>query len=266
MLTQLRTITLATSLAALLGACGGGGGGGTASTPTTTTPSSTTSGATTSALEGTWSGTSSSGYTTTLVYLDDGRFYATFGVVTNGVLGVVGFDVGSGSVSGNSFTGTLNEYAYTGTRVTGRIAGTVSPSNTLGATVTYGNATTSTVSLSPISQSSYQYNRAASLNEVAGSWTGTMLDGSSATTVIAPSGTFTVANGGCISTGTAKPRASGKNILDVTVKFGPAPCLLPGQTGTGIGLSYALANGRQQLLVAVQDSSQAWGALFIATR
>jgi hypothetical protein len=56
--------------------------------------------------------------------------------------------------------------------------------------------------------------------------------------------------------GTATPRSSGKNVMNVSVTFGAAPCALPGQTATGIAINYTIAaTNQKQLIVAVQDSS-----------
>ena len=93
------------------------------------------------------------------------------------------------------------------------------------------------------------------------------LNGTAATLTMSAGGAVAGTNLGCTFTGTALPRASGKNVFDVSVTFGAAPCALPGQTATGIAITYAVAGTAQkQLLVAVQSSTKANGTMFIATR
>lgn len=83
---------------------------------------------------------------------------------------------------------------------------------------------------------------------------------------VASNGTFTANNDGCNFTGTSKPRASGKNVFDVSVTFGAAPCSLPGTKATGIALTYILANGKRQLVAAAVDASRTHNSLVFGTR
>jgi hypothetical protein len=39
------------------------------------------------------------------------------------------------------------------------------------------------------------------------------------------------------------PQPSGKNVFNVPLNFGVSPCALPGQTASGVGVSYPLASG-----------------------
>lgn len=237
-------------LTAMLAACGGGGDGG--GTPN-------------AVAEGVWSGTTSTGYSLNLLVLEDNSFYSIFGTVAGGVFGVVGFDQGAGSISGNSFTGSGREYLSNNTSSAGTVNATVTTSTSINGTATSG-AGSSTFATTPISNASYVYSNPAAIGDVSGTWTGTMLDGSAATVSISGGGAVTGSNAGCSFTGTATPRPSGKNVFNVSVTFGAAPCGLPGQTATGIAINYLLAGGARQLIVAVQDATKANGAMFLAQR
>ena len=57
-------------------------------------------------------------------------------------------------------------------------------------------------------------------------------------------------------TGTVKPRASGRNVFDVTLTFGGAPCVLANQTATGSAISYLLSNGSRQIVIAGTNAAR----------
>lgn len=238
-----------------VGALAGCGGGGSSSE----TPNAS--------IEGIWSGTSSSGYTLNVLSLENGSTYSLFGTVASSVFTVVGFDQGTITVSGNSLSGSVQEYVPNVATATGGISGTVSGGNSISGSTVYG-ATTTTFNLTPIANSAYAYSNAPQLTNIAGSWSGTMLNGDSATVNIAtPSGAISGSTNGCSFTGTATPRASGKNVFNVNLTFGAAPCALAGQAVTGVAVDYLITGtALRQLIVVVQDTSRANGTVFLASR
>jgi hypothetical protein len=237
--------------AALLAACGGGGGGGTV---------------TNAVAEGVWSGTTSTNYALQAVVLENGDFYAIFGTSSNGVFSVYGFDQGAAAISGSTLSGALKEYYYNGNTYSSALSATVVNGTSMTGTNTWSDNSKTTWAVTPIASSTYVYNRAANLSEVSGSWTGTLLNGSSTTITIGSTGVVAGTNGSCTFTGSAAPRNSGKNIFNVSLTFGGAPCALPNQTVSGIGLDYLATNGKTQLIVALQDSSKVNGSMFLAQR
>ena len=246
---------LAASAVATLAACGGGGSGGTPAAPVAN-----------AVIEGVWSGTASNGNALRTVVLDNGSTYVMFGTAVGATLFVSGFDQGTVTASGNSISGTGFEYGVAGVGVAGSVTGTAVSGVSISGTTSYG-ATSTTFNLTPIPVTTYDYNAAATNAAVVGTWTGNMLNGTAATLTMSAGGAVAGTNLGCTFTGTALPRASGKNVFDVSVTFGAAPCALPGQTATGIAITYAVAGTAQkQLLVAVQSSTKANGTMFIATR
>jgi hypothetical protein len=239
-------------LAALLTACGGGG----------------SSSVTNAKAEGAWSGTDSTGSSFNLLVLENGDFYSIYGINTASNFLVQGFDQGTSSMSGSTFTGSGTEYDLSGI-FTGTLNATVVSNTSFN-----GSATSSTTgrvntfSAVPLSAtySSYNYNTAPVGSDLLGNWTGAVLDGSVATISVSSAGGITGTNVGCTYTGNATPRSSGKNVFNMSLTFGPSPCAYPGQTVTGIALDYVLSNGRRELLAAMQDSTKAHGYIFFAQR
>ena len=190
---NLKTCGLIGSLA-LLTACGGGGGGGT---PAANVPA-----------EGVWTGTTSSGYAIDVLVLENNQFWSMFGNRSGGALSVIGFDQGSGSVSGSTFNGNLLEVLYTGVTGTGSITATTVANTSLNGSASYSNGNTSTFNLAPPTSGTYNYNTAANLSTIQGNWSGSLLSGAAATVAITSGGAITGTSGGCSFTGTATPRAS----------------------------------------------------------
>ena len=75
----------------------------------------------------------------------------------------------------------------------------------------------------------------------AGTWTVTGLAAETYTlTVNGANGAFTAVPtvAGCSSSGTLTPRSSGKDVFNVSLTTGGAPCLVQNETSTGIALAY----------------------------
>ena len=213
--------------AVLLTACGGGGGGG-GSTPVNT-------------AEGLWQGPSTTGATVTVAVLENGESWggATVGNTLVSAL------AGNASGNGTSFSASGSEFYFTSNTVgTGTLSGTVTQKQRIQATSSTGGSVN-------LAYNSY-YDQAVTAADVAGSYT---LSGRSAsysipamTFTISSTGSFTIVQTGCTTTGTATPRASGKAIVNVTA--------------TGTGPSCALSSGVSMSGIAVLDKSVMPNALF----
>jgi len=95
----------------------------------------------------------------------------------------------------------------------------------------------------------------------------TDLEGEAISLNIGISGNFTAAgSSGCNFGGNVTPRPNGKNVFNVTVNFGGAPCALAGQSGSGIAVAYEVGGGRTQLVIAAVDSTKQYGAVAFGTR
>lgn len=254
----LRTLGLVLSTVLAIAACGSDdddGGGGGPPPPATTAEG---------AYEGTLTGSGSNAFR--LLVLESGEFWALFGTQTSSALLVAGFGQGTGVSSNGTFTSTdfkdFSDMPATAGRVDASynasshsMSGTVSSS--AGSVGFAGGA---------IASSLYDYDTAADIATIVGSWVLTDLDGEALSLSIASSGALTATSAGCVITGTAMPRPSGRNVFNLSLTFGGAPCDLPGQSATGIAVAYPLASGGTQLVVAAVDSTRSYGAAAIGTR
>ena len=83
------------------------------------------------------------------------------------------------------------------------------------------------------------------------------------TLVVNGNGTFsTTTSLGCRLSAAFTPRASGKNVYDITVTFGAAPCGLPNGSAAGNAIITNLTSGQRQLTVAVTTADGANGGAF----
>lgn len=237
----------------------GGGSDSPAVTPVVVGPSAE------GVYGGTITGAQSSGFQ--LLVLENGDFWTLYGTQTSNQFLVSAIIQGSGTSNNGSFTSSnVKDFG-----VTPALAGTLkatydATAKTIAGTVTAGTDT-ATFKGGPIADSLYNYTTAASLTNIAGSWATTSTSGESVNVNIAAAGTFTaVGSSGCKFSGTVTPRASGKNVFDTKMTFGPAPCGIPGQTASGIALSYPLASGEMQLILAQVDSTRTYGSAAFGTR
>lgn len=241
-----------------LSGCGGGGGGGDSGTPSASPSAEGVYG-------GTLSGSTSSAFQ--LLVLENGDFWSMYGTKSPTVFGVDGFVQGSGISSNGSFTSAnAKDFGFSPAVAVSTSATYSAAAKTISGSLS-ANAGTVTFSGGPIAGSLYDYNIAASLNTVAGSWTTTSPTGETVALSITSTGTFTATSSlGCKFNGTVAPRASGKNVFTVSLTFGGAPCALAGQTATGIAVAYPLSSGLTQLLVSVVDSTRTYGTTAFGTR
>ena len=253
---SLSTVFSLIATVSALTACGGGGG---SDAPATTGPSA----------EGVYGGTLTGSPSTAfnLLILDNGDYWSMYGTQGASVFGVAGFVQGTGTSSNGSFTSANGKDFGVFPAVSGSVSATYNASAKTISGTTTSTSGTSTFSGGPIAGSLYNYDAAATLSTVAGSWTTTSLTGETVIISIAAGGAFTaVSSGGCRFSGTVAPRASGKNVFNTSLTFGLAPCALPNQNATGIAVAYPLTTGRTQLIVAVTDAARTVGAAVVGTR
>ncbi len=242
-------------LTSLLAGCGGGGA-------STQTPVSVV----TTRAEGAYSGTLSNGLEHSTVVLENDDYYAIYGKTLDGVFRISGFLQGSGKSLNGSFTSSdMKDFYYTGAVLTGSLSASYVPGVSFNGSFV-DNGATFTITGTAINPASYNYNTAAMLANVVGAWTISDLTGSPAALTVSANGAFTTSSGGCISTGMVTPRSSGKNVFDVSLKFGGAPCSLAGQSANGIALEYAIAGGKRQFMVVVENASRSVGAIYFGAR
>lgn len=247
----------------LLGACGGGGGGGSGGNNNTPPPVVAAS------AEGVYNGQLTGGNSKefTSLVLENDEIWTIFGTTTNNVFIVSGFLQGSGTSNNGSFTSSDAKDFGVAPAISSPVTATYnSVTKTITGVVVEGAATV-TFSGAQSTSSPYQYSTPAQLSTISGLWSATTLAHEALDIQVSANGMFAAASAlGCGFSGTILPRASGKNVFDVSLTFGGAPCILPGQSGSGIAIAYKLVSGKTQLLVAVHDSSRTYGMVALGQR
>lgn len=245
-----------TIAAAILAGCGGGGSDGSDS-PSPNVPSS---------AEGVYQGTISNGNEHNTLILENGQYYSMYGRTSGGDFYVHGFLQGTGTSNNGSFTSTdLKDFHFTDVVFSGSLSASYSPGVSFNGSITEGTST-ATFTGAPVPDSIYNYKTPANLANIVGSWNMTSLQGSDVALNIASSGDFTGSSDGCTFSGTIQPRASGKNVFNVSLTFGAAPCVLPGQSANGIGFEFLLSNGQRQFIVAGTNAARDRGTFLLGAR
>jgi hypothetical protein len=203
-----------------------------------------------------------------LLALENGIMWGIYGRTVNGTFLVAGVLNSNGAANNGSYAATdLRDYFYTGMTYAGTVSASYTAAGTWNGTAIFPTSTVS-FTTQKVSSSSYNYDTQAQLSAIAGSWSGTDLSGDPATVVISSTGAVSGNAQGCLFTGTAAPRPTGKNVFDVTITFANSQlCSLPGGSASGIGVTYPIAGTtRSQFLVAVQTPNRTLGDAFIAIR
>jgi hypothetical protein len=240
------------AVAAILAGCGGGGD---SSSPDTA-----------SSAEGVYQGTISNGAEHNTLVLENGQYYSMYGRTIDGVYYVYGFLQGTGTSNNGSFTSTdLKDFYYTDAVFSGSLSASYRPDVSFNGSITEGGSTV-TFTGAPVQDSLYNYKTPANLANIVGPWNMNSLQGSAVALHVASSGAFTGSSDGCTFSGTIQPRASGKNVFNVSLRFGAAPCVLPGQSANGIGFEFLLANGQRQFIMAGANATRDRGTLFLGAR
>lgn len=239
---------LMTSLALVLAACGGGGSD---SPPVA-------NGGTTTTAAGFWEGTASTGAVVSLAILEDGQ---TWGIYTSGTQ-IAGALYGITSASGTALSGSGKDFNIPTRSVTSAsYTGSFVANNRISLTSSGGGSLNATYVAA--------YDQPASLASLAGTFQGTGItgttNGQAVAITVSATGTITVPGTlGCGATGTATPRASGKNIFDISVTFNGANCALGnGAVTTGVGYFNATT---RRLSVLALNAAKSDGFIYVGQK
>lgn len=245
---KLLWIALAFSTA-FLAACGGGSDGANDDV-TTANPT------------GIWTGSTSTGRSATGVVLGDGTYYVLYSQVgvPEAIAGVL---QGRGSTSGSTFSSVDGkDFNFEEDGVfDATVAATVSTQQAFNGTISYslsGQTRQLTTNHNPISASP------ASLSAVQGTYSGNVMTSAgseSAELVVSSIGSFSgTGSSGCAVGGSVTHRTD-VNAYDISVSFGPSPCLFANQTFSGV----AILDGNL-LRAAAPNNARTDGILFVGNR
>lgn len=257
MLKNKRSICASLLVVAVLAGCGGGGGDDVPDAPQ-------------SKAEGAYQGSIVSGsgnQNFQLLILENDEFWGLYGTKYQDTFYVSGLLQGQGNSSNNKFTASgVKDFWVGGSSVAGSVnADYVAASTISGSFSTPEGSASFTGSGIPVAD--YDYNTPATLSSITGTWSLGAPDEATVDVNIATNGNVSGSSSGCSFTGTLRPRASGKNVFDMQLQFGAAPCALPGQTAQGVALLSNLPQSTQkQLIVVGVDAQKTAGLVFFGIR
>ena len=244
----------------LVGCSGGNAGGNGSAGGNSSTPGQ---------AQGVYVGTTSTGMAFNGIILPNDMFYAIYGTTSGNMFFVCGMAMGQGASTSGEYTASENDFDHCGGSMVvynGNVSAKYTPGSSLSGSISGSNTSETFTGTAP-QGSLYNYNTAASVSTISGSWTGSLTDSESATVSIdslgAASGTT---SGGCSFTGTITPDSSNKNFFDVSLTFGGSPCVLPNQKATGIAVNYVLSDGVTNQFLAGVSSGTSMGMVFAAQR
>lgn len=232
-----------------------GGGSSTRSTPPPVTGQA----------QGVYAGsTSDSGQFVGIVAPND-NLYAVYISGTSSQLS--GMIAGTATENSGSFTAPIHDFYADGVVNSGTLAGTFIAGASLTGTLTETNVSiTLTGQIVPTTE--YNYAGTPHLADIAGSYTGQLLDGETADITVSSTGAVSgTSSGSCAFTGTAAVDASGKNFFDVNLTFGASPCLAPNATVSGVAIVIppSTGNSSTQVLAALKSSDNTLGTVFLGS-
>ncbi|MBS0291293.1 MAG: hypothetical protein JSS01_02055 [Proteobacteria bacterium] len=235
-------------VAGLLTACGGGGDDNVAAK-----------------LEGAYEGGTAQRFVYS-VTLENGDSWMLYGIPIGKALDVKGMvRATQGNSDGSSYSAQLRDYSYDGRVSDGSLSGSYVPGQSFrGTTTSFGLTNSFTTEV--VKKSDYDYQAPASLSSIAGTWNGMVLGGGLGQITIDATGALRAGFQGCNITGQAQPRASGRNVFDVSLNFGPAPCRLPGEQARGIALSFVEPSVGTQLVITGTTPDGSAGTALLALR
>lgn len=239
----------ALAAAAVLTACGGGGSDDTSTT--TPTPVVVTA-------EGFWIGSASTGPQVQLAILENGETWG-FYTVQGSLIGAL---YGNTTSSGTTVTGSGLDF-YGGSANPGSYSGTFSAKNSI--SLALGSGTSKATFTGKYSTA---YDQPASLVNLAGTYAGYGLTGKTSaqaiSVTISSNGNISAGNTSCSASGTATPRASGKNIFDIKMTFAGNLCAL-GNGAVTNGIAYYETSTKQVAVLAL-NSSKTDGFIYAGVR
>jgi hypothetical protein len=217
--------------------------------------------------EGIYLGTTSNSNSFEIIVLPNDQYYEVYGTLTGNPYSVSGMILGQGASGNGTYTANVTNIAYTGQTTLQNVNASFATGASIGGTLTnVGNLSGISFTGSALPGSFFNFDTRASLSDLSGSWTGTLLDGTSTTFTADSNGMLNGSASGCLFSGAALADSSNHNFFDVTLTFGGAPCALGDQTATGIAVECLLTDGVTHQLVVVVTQGTGAGTTFFAQR
>jgi hypothetical protein len=237
------------ALPVLAAACGGGGSDGkTCSTDENLNKSCTF--ASPAIPEGIWYGATTSGQAAQTIVLETGAYYSVYtngtalSYLTQGQFTGLNGAISDGSSVAVSSSGAIIAANLTGTfTAKNKLAANTQVQTTPTITTLEFNGTYSTV-----------YDTPLAISDVIGAWT--TPGSTTATLTFNADGSVTGTQNTCTFTGSFKPRATGKHLLDGTLNFTSASC----STGSGVSMPVeaTVVNGQLTIVGVTPQRSKAF--------
>lgn len=226
----------------------------------------------TAKAEGAYAGTlnNSSSPTFHAVVLNNDELWLFYGAPLGNAFDIAGVVQGQGLSSGGSFRSTVaRDFDKGAAAADVNVSGTYVPDASFSGSIVTPVGTASFTG-APTPTATYDYDTAATLAAVSGAWSLKDLDDVvTAVSINATTGAIASTNTtGCqVAAGSSlTPRTGGKNVFNLTLKFGAAPCTLAGLTVSGVALVETLAGNGKQLILAGVVSSRESGTVLTGTR
>ena len=212
-----------------------------------------------------YSGTASNGNAFETIILPNDEYYAIYGPTSGNGFVISNMMTGQGSSDNGSYTATVTDFNNTGTFSSGSVSATYVVGSSINGKLTEAGNPAVSFNGTVVPSSQFNYYTSASLSDVTGIWTGSLLDGATATVTISSNGAFSGSDSsGCSFSGTIAPDSSGKNFFAISLTYGASPCLLPNQSASGMAVDYLLSDGVTRQLLAAVASGTSYGTVFVA--
>jgi FKBP-type peptidyl-prolyl cis-trans isomerase len=193
--------------------------------------------------------------------VDGDIMYGMYGASLPSLFNLTSFVQGTGTSDGTNFASTnLKDFGGNPAEAAS-FTGTYTPGASISGTVKIGTGNIP-VTATAVSSATYNYNIAANLADVAGTWRLTRKNKTNANVTVAANGSFSGnSTDGCTFTGSITPRASGKNVFDASITYANhEKCEQPGQTLTGVAYSLLHNTGAtRQLIIAATNAARTQG-------
>ncbi|WP_232256217.1 hypothetical protein [Caballeronia glathei] len=242
---------------ASLAACGGGGSDETCTTsgdlqktciakPSHSIP------------EGIWFGATTTGLAAQTIVLETGQYFSVYTLSGNLAWLTEGIVTATDGAFSDPATVAVD---YAGAIIAGTLAGNFTAKSTLAATTSI-NTTPNTTALSFNGNYNSTYDTPLAISDVLGTWNNPMTIATTATVTFSSDGSATGAQGACTFTGSFRPRATGKHILDGTLTFTDASCA----TGNGVAMPVEATVVNNQLSIVGVTPQRSTAFYLAATR